>query len=865
MLIGPSHQIFRRDRVSRGGGVAIILKSTFSATLLPQIDEHESLFLKVNCWGHILTVCTAYRSPSSPSQYLSSLYRYMSSLVHKKIIMAGDFNLPLIDWSRKNVTDLLDCPLVDIMLACDLQQVVRTITHEHGDSGSIIDLVFVSNAFTEYELSLEPGVSDHKIVLLTCDFDKCVPNRPVLKTIKDFTRADDQSVLDRLWELVDNISDTDPRTLWETFKKTVKDCIDKHVPLRRIKSRRKSPWIDRNVIHLKRRLKRARKKQVVSVQQIQTLQTELSTALATSRDKYFGITLPNFIKESPEKFWRYLASKSGKLEQIQHNDSLITDARLVADKANDYFHSVFSAPHDDSYPLVPTACPPEDFICQNGVLSLLVSVRDKSSSGPDGIPNAFLRRYAEPISHILTEIFRLSLASAILPYDWLVARILATHKKGDRLRIENYRPISLTSTCCKLMEHIVAHYITDFLERNGLLSEFQHGFRKGLSTHTQLIATVHEIASALDSASQIDLVFLDFSKAFDRVPHGKLIGKLLNIGIPDFLVNWIKSYLSNRTQYVEISGCSSGALPVLSGVPQGSVLGPILFLIYVNDITSIVSSDVQIRLFADDCIIFRKITCTEDQIFLNDSLTRVGQWCTSWSMKLNSDKTVLLRITNKREPLKFSYCIDGVTVKENPEYKYLGVTITNTLSWSKHIENTCAAAMRRLGFIRHKLKAAPTEAKLLAYKTLVLPKLEYANIVWDPFSKKDKQKLEMVQRRAVRFIFNKYRSTDSPSSLMVQNGISTLEQRRKLARLKFLFSLFHGHLKLNANPYVKPFLPRASRHRHSHNLLPYKARTNLFKYSFFPRTIADWNALPSSVFSARTAAAFSAKVFAALE
>lgn len=189
----------------------------------------------------------------------------------------------------------------------------------------------------------------------------------------------------------------------------MKDCINKHVPLRRIKSQRKSPWIDRNVIHLKRRLKRTRKKQVVSVQVIQMLQTELSAALATSRNKYFGITLPNFMKESPEKFWRYLASKSGELEQIQQNGALITDARSVADEANDYFHSVFSAPHDNSYSLVPTACPPEDFICQNGVLSLLVSVRDKSSSGPGGIPNAFLRRYAEPISHILTEIFRLSI------------------------------------------------------------------------------------------------------------------------------------------------------------------------------------------------------------------------------------------------------------------------------------------------------------------------------------------------------------------------------------------------------------------------------------------------------------------------
>lgn len=207
------------------------------------------------------------------------------------------------------------------------------------------------------------------------------------------------------------------------------------------------------------------------------------------------------------------------------------------------------------------------------------------------------------------------------------------------------------------MKHIVDHFITYFTERNGLLSEFQTSFREGLSKHTQLKATVHEIASDVDSASQTDFVFLNFSKAFDRVPEGKLLGKLLKPGRPHFLVNRNKSYLSNRTQYVEISGCSSGALQVLADIPQEKAFGPIILLLYVKDITSVVSYDVYLQKCADDCIIFRKITCPEDQILLNDRDTRIGHWCTSWSMKLNSDKTVLLRITNKKEPFVFSGCM----------------------------------------------------------------------------------------------------------------------------------------------------------------------------------------------------------------
>lgn len=504
-------------------------------------------------------------------------------------------------------------------------------------------------------------------------------------------------------------------------------------------------------------------------------------------------------------------------------------------------------------------------ISVEGIFSLLLNLKERSSGGPDNIPNAFLRRYAEPVSYILTAIFRSCLKLAIIPDDWRIARVVAVHKKGDRLKKENYRPISLTSSCCKILQHILVHFITEFLEHNKLLSDHQHGFRKNLSTITQLTTTIHEVALTLDLAGQIDLIFLDFSKAFDRVSHSKLLIKLQKFGLPSFIINWIKQYLSNRTQFVDVDGYSSTRLPVTSGVPQGSVLGPILFLMYVNDITAAVCPDVQIRLFADDCLIFKKVTCQNDQISLNSSLAKIHEWCTTWSMSLNSEKTVLLRVSNKRQPFLYTYKISTGTVAEATEYKYLGLTISNKLTWSSHIENICTAATRKLGLLRHRLKNAPPDAKLLAYKTYVLPKVEYASVIWDPHYKKDKQRLEMVQRRAVRFIFNKYKRTDSPSSLMLANKIPTLEQRRKISRLKFLFLLYHNRLNVNARAFIQPFLSRTSRNRHSHNLLSYQTRTNLFKYSFFPRTISDWNSLPENIVSLESASAFESALLPDLE
>lgn len=251
------------------------------------------------------------------------------------------------------------------------------------------------------------------------------------------------------------------------------------------------------------------------------------------------------------------------------------------------------------------------------------------------------------IARFLVRIFSVSLSSATLPKDWRTARVVPVLKNGQATLITNYRPISLTSSCCKLLEHIIANQIKEFLSDNSILTPVQHGFRKGFSTVTQLASVVHSFASILDKPGQIDVIFLDYRKAFDLVCHHKLIEKLEIIKLPPYLISWISAYLTKRTQFVSISDCPSDEAPVTSGVPQGSVLGPLLFLIYINDIVVVITHPVQLRLFADDCVLFNEIKCHEDQVLLNSTLQRIHNWCQQWNMELNTNKTVSMRITKK--------------------------------------------------------------------------------------------------------------------------------------------------------------------------------------------------------------------------
>lgn len=257
-----------------------------------------------------------------------------------------------------------------------------------------------------------------------------------------------------------------------------------------------------------------------------------------------------------------------------------------------------------------------------------------------------------------------------------------------------------------------------------------------------------------------------------------------------------------------------------------------------------------IRLFADDCVVFKKIVTESDHASLQATVVAIHDWCVKWGMALNGEKTVLLRVTRKKSPSVFSYHLNSSIIKEVDKYKYLGVTLTSNLSWGMHISEICVSAFHKLCFLKRKLKNATTSVRLLAYNACVRSKLEYASALWDPHVKKDILKLERVQRKAVRFIFGKYKRTDSPTSIIKNNKIDPLETRRKINRLLLLHKFLSGKIALNETNVIQPVMTRKTRHTADHALSPIFAKTNSYKYSFFPRTVSEWNDLPPNVVNA---------------
>lgn len=466
----------------------------------------------------------------------------------------------------------------------------------------------------------------------------------------------------------------------------------------------------------------------------------------------------------------------------------VTDSYQIANEFNSTFHGVFSSRCTseetiDSVPLFPIMRDIDLNI--HGIRHLLLNLDVKKSCGPDGIPHAFLKRYAEMISQYLYVIFKTSLDQGCLPPDWLCGKVVPVHKDGSKLLAENYRPISLISTCCKLLEHVIASHISFFLDSHNILANFQHKFRKRLSTTTQLLSVVHDFGHAINNREQIDAIFLDLSKAFDRVPHHLLLIKLQQVGIAPRLVTWIAAYLKNRVQFVEINRCQSVHLDVLSGVPQGSVLGPLLFLVYVNDIADNIDTSVTVKMFADDCVVYRTVRNTCDQVSLNENFCKIAEWCERWRMVINYSKTCALTVTHKKYPLSFAYHVKDKCIKTVNEVKYLGLHLNSKLNWETHIDSTTAKAYKKLCYLRRKLGPCDSSVKLSAYKSLIRPVLEYASIVWDPYLIKDIGKVERIQRLSARFISSDFRRLSSVSDMIRNCGLESLESRRKIARLVF--------------------------------------------------------------------------------
>ena len=274
-------------------------------------------------------------------------------------------------------------------------------------------------------------------------------------------------------------------------------------------------------------------------------------------------------------------------------------------------------------------------VTSNGVQKLLNALNANKAGGPDKLPTRILKELCQEMAPLLAKLFQQSLDEGKLPNDWKIANILPVFKKGKRFSLNNYRPVSLMSVTCKIFEHVICHHIWEHLEQYNVLTDFQYGFRKRRSCETQLIVTLHDLVTAVNEGKQVDAFFLDFSKAFDRVPHERLLYKL-NYGIQGDLLAWIKNFLTQRTRSVTLEGVTSRSCPVTSLVPQGTVLGPLLFLLFVNDLPQGISSSI--RLIADDCLLYRTINDIGDSLSLQNDLIALSKWEKDWQMAFIIEK-----------------------------------------------------------------------------------------------------------------------------------------------------------------------------------------------------------------------------------
>ena len=339
---------------------------------------------------------------------------------------------------------------------------------------------------------------------------------------------------------------------------------------------------------------------------------------------------------------------------------------------------------------------------------------------------------------------------------------------------------------------------------------------------------------------------MDFSKAFDKVAHNRFLLKLSHYGIRGYTYNWISSFLKDRHQRVVIDGSHSEWVHIDSGVPEGTVLGPLLFLLFINDLPNKITSTV--RLFADDCVLYRSVEKPVDSEKLQQDLDTLCEWEKTWQMEFNADKCYVMKLTHSKNPSTYDYKLGTTSLQETTNHTYLGVDITNDLRWNQHVNKITSSANRSLGFLRHNISACSRKTKVKAYATFVRPHLEYSSAVWDSYTQDQISQIEPVQRRGARFVYNDYNYQSSPSAMLASLEWDLLALRRKEHRLNVLQNAMHGHISIPVRNILPP-TTRLSRSANSTTFHRLQARKDCYKFSFFPRTIVDWNRLPIDIIS----------------
>ena len=521
------------------------------------------------------------------------------------MILAGDFNTPSIDWANDTITEnpqygpATNEQLLDITRELFLTQTVSEPTR----GPNTLDLIFATSPDLVQDVRTTTGISDHLAVTAKYKH-KLETNKKPKRTIYMYSKANKESLEQDLLDVQQKfLLEANSRTVnenWKTFTRSLAQITDKNVPKKMVGKNKDLPYITKDIKRLmkvrKRRWDKYKKtKKAEHHRSYDAVQETIEKRLEEEYLKYLQGLFDDSGKGTG-KLWSFIKSKKRDqvgIPALLSGTKLVTTAKEKAEALSNQYESVFTQERMDQIPdKGPSPFPSMNDIVINtaGVVKLLKQLNPRKAIGPDLVSTTMLRDYAEIIGPILASIVQQSINTGEVPDEWLSANISAIFKKGSKSNPANYRPISLTCVTCKVMEHIVFSSIMGHAEDHKILKHYQHGFRKGHSCESQLLLTAEEIGRDLDNNHQTDVLILDFAKAFDMVPHKRLVHKMDYYGIRGNTLRWITNWLTNRHQTVVVDGECSRRVPVISGVPQGSLLGPLLFLLYINDIGDSISS-----------------------------------------------------------------------------------------------------------------------------------------------------------------------------------------------------------------------------------------------------------------------------------
>ena len=478
---------------------------------------------------------------------------------------------------------------------------------------------------------------------------------------------------------------------------------------------------------------------------------------------------------------------------------------------------------------------------------MLLNLNPNKASGPDLVYPKLLKEGSQQLKYPLCKLFNLSLSLAIFPSDWKKANVTPVFKSNNSREVKNYRPISLLSIVSKCMERCIYKHVHNFLLNNHIITPNQSGFTKGDSAINQLVSITNDFGRALDNGKEIRVIFCDISKAFDRVWHKGLLFKLKQYGISGNLLKWFENYLSGRIQRVVLYGINSNWREIKAGVPQGSILGPLLFIIFINDI--VVDIDGTIKLFADDTSIYLTVDtpqfCAD---ILNDNLAKIHDWSEKWLVKFNPQKTESMIISRKlSKPVHPSLFMNNHEIQEVDSHKHLGVIISNNGLWHDHVDYILKKAYSRINILRKFRFILDRFTLERIYMSYIRPILEYGDVIWDSTNQSIVNKIENVQLDAARIV------TGGNKLTSIQKLYDAKWEKLSVRREKHKLILFYKMVNKVTPAYLQNLVPNqvANQHdyhtRQSENFLEFRTKTNFYADYFLPSTVKLWNKLPTVV------------------